>query len=330
MEDKLTPEEIARNGAINAEKIAHQAGEQAKDYGKRVWYPTVDADGNLTWQKSKSDAKPRTVNIRGPQGVSGVTGDVSNIEVINDFSGGESTEDSIKVLGAEAGKELKEMNDQKPGKIVDGGEVFNHESNTVDNNGVNNHAEGQGTTCYGSCNHVEGRNTTASGVAGHAEGDGTIAGGNGAHSEGVGTAIGIEAGHVEGKYNKVTDSIHICGGGTSDEDRKNLHEIKKDGSQYMIGIGGFDGTNRDNSSSIQDVISEFSKRLDKIEKNKYFSRVDLQKDLSSSTITEAETPDSALRLEEGSNIKIEKGTNGSVLISSTPSSESGDGIIIIQ
>ena len=104
MEDKLTPEEIARNGAINAEKIAQQAGEQAKDYGKRVWYPTVDADGNLTWQKSKSDARPRKVNIRGPRGFDAIIGDVSNIKVISDLSGGSDSDEKIEVLDASVGK----------------------------------------------------------------------------------------------------------------------------------------------------------------------------------------------------------------------------------
>lgn len=63
---------------------------------------------------------------------------------------------------------------------------------------------------------------------------------------------------------------------------------------------------------------------------KSFSRVDLQKNLSSTTLTEAEAPESALRLEAGANILIGKGENGSVVISATYSSSGGDGIIIIQ
>lgn len=104
----LTPEEIARNGAINAENIAKQAGEQAKDYGKRQWYPSVDADGNLEWEKSKSDAKPRATNIRGPQGTSGIMGEVPDLTVVNSLDGGESEPGSVKVLAAEQGKILKE------------------------------------------------------------------------------------------------------------------------------------------------------------------------------------------------------------------------------
>lgn len=324
----LTPEEIARNGAINAENIAKLAGEQAKDYGKRHWYPSVDADGNLTWEKSKSDAKPRSVNIRGPQGTSGIMGEVPDLTVVNSLDGGESEPGSVKVLAAEQGKVLKELIDKKPGKIVEGGEIFNHESNTINSGGVNNHAEGQGTTCNGSCNHSEGRNTQTFGVGSHSEGDGTVAGGNASHSEGMGTATAVVAGHVEGKYNAATDSIHIVGGGTSEDDRKNLHEIKSDGSQYMIGVGGYDGTNRDDSKSLQELLTELDEGIKN--KPKGYSRVDLQKNLSSTTLTEAEAPESALRLEAGANILIGKGENGSVVISATYSSSGGDGIIIIQ
>lgn len=45
---------------------------------------------------------------RGRQGNSGVTGDVSEIAVINDLNGGESEEGTIKVLAAEQGKVLNE------------------------------------------------------------------------------------------------------------------------------------------------------------------------------------------------------------------------------
>lgn len=224
-----------------------------------------------------------------------------------------------------------EILSKKPGIIVDGGEIFNHSTNSV-SGGVNNHAEGQGTTCIGSCNHSEGMNTTSAGYASHSEGNGSIAGGNASHAEGVGTATSTEGGHVEGKYNKVTDSIHIVGGGTSEDDRKNLYEITKDGKVYVMNIGGYDGTNRDSAKSLNEVIDELesSGGGGTGTKVKSYSRVDLQKNLTSTTISEAEGPESALRLEEGPNIKVEKGTNGSVLISANYSSSGGDGTIIIQ
>lgn len=158
----------------------------------------------------------------------------------------------------ESAKDLASEFNNKPGKIVDGGEIFNHSSNTITGSGVNNHVEGQGTSCMSSnCSHAEGMNTICASTAAHAEGQNTTAGGVGSHAEGVGTAIGVEGGHVEGKYNAATDSIHIVGGGTSSDDRKNLHEIKSDGKQYVIGVGGYDGTNRDSATDLATVIGEF-------------------------------------------------------------------------
>ena len=38
-----------------------------------AWRPTVDANGNISWERTVSTVKPATQNIRGPQGEKGVT-----------------------------------------------------------------------------------------------------------------------------------------------------------------------------------------------------------------------------------------------------------------
>jgi hypothetical protein len=38
-------------------------------------------------------------------------------------------------------------------------------------------------------------------------------------------------------------TIHSVGIGTSEDDRKNAHEIMKNGDHYIYGIGGYDGAN---------------------------------------------------------------------------------------
>lgn len=157
----------------------------------------------------------------------------------------------------ESAKDLASEFNNKPGRIVQGGEIFNHESNTISSGGVNNHVEGQGTACYSSCGHAEGMDTSSAARSAHSEGEKTVAGGVGSHAEGVGTATSVEGGHVEGKYNAITDSIHIIGGGTSNDNRKNLHEIKTDGKQYVIGVGGYNGTNRDSATDLATIIGEF-------------------------------------------------------------------------
>lgn len=39
-----------------------------------VWYPAVDASGNITWSKSASSTVPTARNIRGPVGPTGAQG----------------------------------------------------------------------------------------------------------------------------------------------------------------------------------------------------------------------------------------------------------------
>lgn len=39
-----------------------------------LWLPTVDEEGDISWERSISTTPPETVNIRGPQGIQGETG----------------------------------------------------------------------------------------------------------------------------------------------------------------------------------------------------------------------------------------------------------------
>lgn len=144
------------------------------------------------------------------------------------------------------------------------------EFNTTD--GDSSHAEGGNNSVNGNYSHVEGDNNEVSGSSSHVEGSGNIcneancchvegtnntARGNCSHIEGTSNTSTIDNQHVEGKYNKVTDSIHIVGGGTSEDDRKNIHEIKSDGKQYVIGVGRYNGTNRDSATDLATIIGEF-------------------------------------------------------------------------
>ena len=92
----------------NAIKESNEASEQAVANSKIHWYPIIDSDGNLSWSRNTSTTPPARVNIKGPQGNSGVSGSTDDIVVVNDLNGGESTPTQIKVLAAEQGKVLKE------------------------------------------------------------------------------------------------------------------------------------------------------------------------------------------------------------------------------
>ena len=53
---------------------AQESAEEAAAVSKNLWYPTVDTDGDISWQKSTSETVPATRNIKGPAGPTGATG----------------------------------------------------------------------------------------------------------------------------------------------------------------------------------------------------------------------------------------------------------------
>ena len=85
--------------------------------------------------------------------------------------------------------------------------------------------------------HAEGYLTIANRMASHAEGVSTTAI-DGSHSEGVFTKASSIYQHVQGKFNIEDTSstyAHIVGGGTSDDDRKNIHTLDWNGNAVFSG-----------------------------------------------------------------------------------------------
>ena len=146
------------------------------------------------------------------------------------------------------------------------------EGNTTIARGSASHAEGftsetggteasntktSGTiTSAGAYAHAEGNATIAKGVASHSEGKLTFASGEAAHAEGVGTEAKNEGEHAEGFYNRSTvgKTIHSVGIGTSSK-RANAFEITKDGSVFIYGLGGYDGTNPETALALQGCVN---------------------------------------------------------------------------
>lgn len=125
------------------------------------------------------------------------------------------------------------------------------------------HTEGN---CY--CNSTKGHaegifNVIASNSdASHVEGALNIAKAEQCHVEGALNVASNNYEHAQGFYNlsNIGDTddkktLHSVGIGTKGA-RKNAHEIMCNGDQYIIGIGGYDGTNPETAKSIQEVISE--------------------------------------------------------------------------
>ena len=119
------------------------------------------------------------------------------------------------------------------------------------------HAEGRKTNATNNGAHSEGTYSDASGLASHAEGYGSknyhnIASGDGSHAEGVCTRSQNKSEHAEGSSNvshKASDTYgdagntqHSIGIGTHYNSTKNAVEVMQNGDYYLIGVGGYQGT----------------------------------------------------------------------------------------
>lgn len=116
--------------------------------------------------------------------------------------------------------------------------------------GQYSHAEGAGNFAGGDYSHAEGSSNRAEEANSHAEGNGTVAAGMASHAEGWGTVTQNDGEHADGKFNRsntgetaAEQTRHSVGIGTDGDNRRNAFEIMADGSAYLYGAGGYDGTN---------------------------------------------------------------------------------------
>ena len=144
------------------------------------------------------------------------------------------------------------------------------------------HAEGYGTTASGRYSHAEGYSTTASGLYSHAEGDNTGSEGTGSHTEGVGTYAQNLAEHAEGNNNlshkasgtwgdagNTLHSIGMAAGYTHTQ--KNAFEVMQNGDMYVLGVGGYQGTDTNvqdpSIKTLQAYIASLEARINALEGN---------------------------------------------------------------
>lgn len=161
--------------------------------------------------------------------------------------------------------------------------------------GLGSFVEGSGATASGQVSHAEGDHTTASGENSHAEGGyGTTASGNSSHAEGLSTTANGEDSHAEGAYT-ITNNIaehaeglynvshtssattaqnaktqHSIGVGKYNE-RKNAFEIMQNGDMYVLGVGGYQGTDTNvqdpSIKTLQAYIASLEARITALEGN---------------------------------------------------------------
>ena len=148
------------------------------------------------------------------------------------------------------------------------------------------HAEGRKTNATNNGAHSEGTYSDASGLASHAEGYGStnyhnIASGDGSHTEGVCTRSQNKGEHAEGNANvshKASDTYgdagntqHSIGIGTHYNSTKNAVEVMQNGDMYVLGVGGYQGTDTkvQNASikTLQEYIASLEARIAALEGN---------------------------------------------------------------
>ena len=136
------------------------------------------------------------------------------------------------------------------------------------------HAEGRKTNATNNGAHSEGTYSDASGLASHAEGYGStnyhnIASGDGSHAEGICTRSQNKSEHAEGSsnvshkasntYGDAGNTQHSIGIGTHYNSTKNAVEVMQNGDYYLLGVGGYQGTDTkvQNASimTVQEVIN---------------------------------------------------------------------------
>ena len=136
------------------------------------------------------------------------------------------------------------------------------------------HAEGLITRAIGSFSHAEGEGSKTKGDCSHAEGWNTMAIGGYSHSEGYHTTVSGYCSHAQGTFNYDDPSfIDMVGVGNVNttknasviyvkRDTKNKPDPSdpKNGYQYLIGVGGYQGQAiAEGMKSVQEVIADLEK-----------------------------------------------------------------------
>ena len=142
--------------------------------------------------------------------------------------------------------------------------------------GNENTLKTENSTIVGTDNSITSNSDTPSSVLGYhnniPSGHGALIGNDNTSSGDKGYALGehnnlqysgIALGHYNKDYTSNSDSeknLFVVGNGTADNARSNSIEQKQDGTLFIKGVGGFDGTNSQSAStkSLQDVLNEIA------------------------------------------------------------------------
>ena len=161
-------------------------------------------------------------------------------------------------------KELTNITDETIGSTTQAGFSASLGNNSV-SLGRNNLTVGPQSVSIGMRNLSIGNHAVAIGGYNIARGHDSVAMGQGCITNNTGTSASNRGEFACGRFNKsVSDTQFSLGIGTSATKRKNALEIKTNGKHYIYGVGGYDGTNPNNSNDIATVLSNISKDIDGI------------------------------------------------------------------
>ncbi len=186
------------------------------------------------------------------------------LEVIgNKVAGGEW----LPIIGGEGIKSVVEGTPENSNAKGD----YSHSEGASYANGDYSHAEGVNTHAENKGSHAEGSHTTASGPYSHAEGYKTTASGIGSHAQGSSNydnpsfiyMVGVGTNTNSTNIIKQNAFVIYVGrdskGGVDPSNPKN-------GYQYLIGVGGYQGQAiGTDTKSIQEVIEDFESRISLLE-----------------------------------------------------------------
>lgn len=145
--------------------------------------------------------------------------------------------------------------------------------------GNENTLKTEDSTIVGTDNSITSNSDTPSSVLGYhnniPSGHGALIGNDNTSSGDKGYALGehnnlqysgIALGHYNKDYTSNSDSeknLFVVGNGTADNARSNSIEQKQDGTLFIKGVGGFDGTNSQSAStkSLQDVLDGLEEQI---------------------------------------------------------------------
>lgn len=263
--------------ALNTRVANLESGSQGKIVGEEGQFVGFDEDGAAEAKTPDSTPTQNSTNLVTSGGVySGLDAKADKESVYTQSEIDEFLSDKADLV------EGKVPAEQLPDPVWEAGSGL-HSVATVGNNnqaiGESSVAEGAETDAHSFASHTEGymTSTGVDAAYSHAEGYKTSTQGQASHAEGDNTVTNNPAEHAEGKYNKSnmggtpdTNTISSIGignasGSVPGGERKNAVEVMQNGDNYMFGVGGYDGKNPSDSSSVQEVINNKQDSIDDLD-----------------------------------------------------------------